>query len=293
MEVAQALIELGGIADASTLVSATSRHGLQQAVHSGEVIRIGRGRYSLPDLDEHPRAAARLCGALDLVSAARHYGWKVKFPPERPEVIVPRGRKVSPSRRSGIDLRWGQVSPAELAAGVITPVHTVLACAVRLPFDAAVAVADSALRAGLGKSTLLFAAERLPRTGRTRAIEVIEFADPKAANPFESALRATVRDVPGTHFEPQVWVENIGRADLVDRRRRIVLEAESVEFHTAPGDFERDLVRYNAFVCAGHLVLRFAWWPVMFDPDVVRQTIIGALAAQERSVRPCATCPAA
>ena len=120
MDVAQVVQELGGIAPAKHLVAATSRHHVQEAVRSRQIIRIGRGLFSLPDLDDHPRAAASLNGALDLLSAARHHGWKVKLPPEQPQVLVPRGRNITAARRRGIDLHWGAVLPTELAAGVIT-----------------------------------------------------------------------------------------------------------------------------------------------------------------------------
>lgn len=293
VDVAQVVRELGGIADAPTLVAATSRHHVHEAVRTHQVTRIGRGLFSLPDLDEHPRAAARLHGALDLVSAARHHGWKVKLPPEQPQVLVPRGRNVTATRRRGVELHWGEVLPTELSAGVITPVHTVLRCAQLLPFDAAVAVADSALRAGLSPTTLLLAAAKLPRTGRSRAIDVIEFADKRADNPFESVLRATLRGVPGTEFEPQVWIGNIGRVDLCDRRLRIVVEADSFEFHSEAAALNSDMVRYNAFVGAGYLVLRFGWLHAMFEPDYVLQAVTAVASAQERSARLCPTCRAA
>ena len=111
-----------------------------------------------------------------------------------------------------------------------------------------------------------------------------ELASAKAANPFESVLRAVLEDVPGTHFEPQVWVGNIGRADLVDRRRRIVVEADSFEFHADAESLSSDMVRYNGFVCEAHTVLRFGWKHAMFEQDYVRATLAAVVAAQERSV---------
>ena len=50
----------------------------------------------------------------------------------------------------------------------------------------------------------------------------------------ESVLRAIALDVPGLDLRPQVAVSEAGwrgRPDLVDRERRIVVEAESFEFH--------------------------------------------------------------
>lgn len=267
VEVVEALVRCGGVADAADLLHVVPRHALRRAVQDGDILRNGHGHYRLAACDEHVAAAARLVGASSLLSAALAHGWKVKLPPESPQVVVPRGRKVDPARRSGVDLRWGSVSRSELAAGVTEPVRTVLDCARHLPFDAALAVADSALRDGVPRTDLLLACERLPRSGRNRAFRVVELATPLAANPFESVLRAVLMDVPDTCFEPQVWIGNVGRADLVERRKRVAVEGDSFEFHSDSAAFARDMVRYNGFVAEDHRVLRFGWRHAMFDQD--------------------------
>src|SRR2546422_961802 len=70
-----------------------------------------------------------------------------------------------------------------------------------------------------------------PAGYRARCVRVAEQADGRAANPFESVLRAIALDVPGLQVEPQIWIEPIGRPDVVDVRRRVVIEADSFEFH--------------------------------------------------------------
>jgi hypothetical protein len=293
VDVVRALVEAGGVADASHLTRATSRHRLATALAAGEVVRVARGRYAIPTTDEDARAAAAVGGALDLVSAALRHGWPVKTRPTRPQVLVPRGRNVPALHRRTAAVRWGTVTDGELTAGVVSPVRTVLDSARFLPLDEALSIADSALRAGMSRSTLLFAAARLPRTGRARAYRVVELADARAANPFESVVRAVLLDVPGTSFEPQVWVANVGRADLVDRRLRLVVEADSFEFHGTPAALHRDMVRYNAFVAADQAVLRFGWRHAMFEQDYVRATVSAVAVARGRSVRACRHCSAA
>lgn len=108
MDLGRLTVELGGIADAAEIVRATSRHRFRQAVSSGELVRVSRGRYSLPGLDESRRAAGSVTGALERLSAAHHWGWKVKLPPEKPQVVVPRGRNVPVDQRHRVELRWGR-----------------------------------------------------------------------------------------------------------------------------------------------------------------------------------------
>ena len=293
MDVTQALLEAGGIARHSVLVPFIPRHEVRAALAAGRIVRVGHGCYSLPDADEHRAAAARLSGCLALLSAARYWQWPVKLPPERPQIVVPRGRKVSAARRAGVDLRWGAVTQQELAAGVTSKVRTVLDCARLLPFDAALAVVDSALRDGVTKTELLLACDRLSRKGRARAFRVIEVGDVRAANPFESVIRAIVIALVGAEFEPQIWIGSIGRADLVDRRRRVVIEADSFEFHSDAVALAGDIERYNAFLCEGHVVVRFAWKHAMFEQAYVRETVRAVIAPSGRSVRWCPSCDAA
>ena len=293
MDVSQALLEAGGIAPTSVLLRAVPRHELRAAVKAGLIVPAGRGSYSLPDVDEHRVSAAALSGALCLLSAARYWGWPVKLPPERPQIVVPRGRNVPLSRRAAVDLSWGEVTPQELEAGVTSMVRTVLECARQLPLDVALAVVDSALRDGLTKTELLLACARLPRTGRAKAYAVVEMGDARAANPFESVLRAVLKAVKDAHFEPQVWIGGIGRPDLVDRKHRVVVEADSFEFHADSASLTNDMERYNAFLCEGHVVLRFGWKHAMFEQDYIRETVASVIAPHGRSVRWCPRCDAA
>jgi very-short-patch-repair endonuclease len=93
-------------------------------------------------------------------------------------------------------------------------------------------------------------------------------------------LRAIALDVPGLDVEPQVIIDDRGfrgRPDLVDRRRRLVLEADSFEWHGSRKALKHDCARYNGLVIRGWTVLRFAWEHVMFEPDFVRQCLIAVV----------------
>lgn len=143
MDPVSALERLGGTADSMALLDLTSRRRLRSALAAGTVVRSHRGRYTLPDVDRAQLAAARANGVLALRSAALHHGWPVKFPPRIPEVAVPRKRNVRAHK--GIRLVW--LSDLDTSLPATPPLQTVLGARM-LPFDEALPIADSALRAG-------------------------------------------------------------------------------------------------------------------------------------------------
>ena len=269
---------LGGVATAAELCRLASRRKLRSALRRGHIVRDGRGRYALPGADEALRAAGRLHGVLCLDSAARHHGWKLKKQPGAPAVAVPRNRNVSLERRRGVRLLYADLGPGDVHGPATSPVVTVLQCAARLPFDEALAIADSALRAGdVTRAQLVAAAEAMPARYRARCLRVARAASALADNPFESVLRAIALDIEGLHVRPQVWIGEIGRADLVDSALGLVVEAESFEFHGKRPLLSRDCERYNAFVLEGRLVVRFSWEHVMFRPGYVREVLRAAV----------------
>lgn len=84
----------------------------------------------------------------------------------------------------------------EIRAHVLTPVATVIDCARTLEFGEALAVADSALRVGsVRRAALGTAADVLPARTRIRVRRVIDHADARSANPFESMARARAVEV--------------------------------------------------------------------------------------------------
>ena len=274
MRVEYVLERLGGVADTGTLVRLTSRGRVRRAVRDGRVVRDARGRYALRSADEALRAANRLCAVVSHESAAAYWGWELKRPPGNPVVTVPRNRNLSPGRRAGVKVKWARLSPDDVVHGHVTsPGRTVMDCAVTLPFDEALAIADSALRHGAAtKAGLVALAEGIPSRYRRRAMRVAEAADGRAANPFESVLRAVALGVPGLTLVPQTVIREDGlvaRPDLVDLERRVVVEADSFEWHGSRKALRRDCARYNALVLRGWTVLRFAWEHVMHDPDYV------------------------
>jgi len=281
------MVRLGGVATRRELLHIASRTDLARALADGSIHRPRRGRYVLPQVEQSRRVAHELSGVVALRSAALTYGWKVRTVPERPEVIVPRGRKVRDESRERATLRRAALEPHEVERGVTSPLRTVVDCARHLPLDEALSVADSALRSGLLRSTdLTLAAARIQGAGRMRVLRVLVQAHRKAANPFESSLRAIALDVPGLAVIPQVGIRLAGGArvvpDLVDVTLGLVLEADSHEFHTGRARLTSDCWRYDELVVEGWRVLRFTWEQVMLQQAWVRSVLERAVALLTR-----------
>lgn len=266
-----ALERLGGVAGARELLRLTSSRRLKQALRLGEIDQVGRGWFALPTASEARREAASLSAVVCLRSAAAHHGWALKQQPEMPEVAVPRGRRVTAARRERIHVVWMDLAADDLEDGVTTPLRTVIDCARRLPFDEALAVADSALRSGLVTREEL-SAVRVQGAGAAAVRRVLEHADGRAANPFESVLRALAIEA-GLDVEPQLALDlgtGVIHPDLTDTSRRLVLEADSWTHHATRSGHRHDCARYNLMVLQGWLVLRFTWEQVMGEQAYVR-----------------------
>jgi hypothetical protein len=137
------LLELGGIATRGTLLRSCERGDLDRAVAAGDIVRIARGRYALGVVDEDVRTIARLGGVLALTSAALRNGWAVKTVPDRPHLMFSRGRHLDAKER-GAHIHRAELAPEDVDDGVTIPEVTLAHCMRGLPFDEALAVADSA-----------------------------------------------------------------------------------------------------------------------------------------------------
>lgn len=284
MDVSDLLRDLGGVARRSVLLRLADRVELDRAVAGGVLVRDARGLYALPEADEAHRTAARLGGALCLTSAALRHGWAVKTVPDKPHVLVSRGRKLSPGARSLAHVHIGDPPPDHVRDGVTNEALTLEQCLRSLPYDEGLAVADSALRAGVGRGVLERIADTARGPGSPKIRRVCRSADGRAANPFESALRAIAHEVAGLDVTPQVDIsdgEFSARPDLVDPRLWIVLEADSFEWHGKRSALASDARRYNMLVVRGWIVLRFCYEDVMFHPEDVRRVLVAAVALAE------------
>ncbi len=279
-DVTSCMRRLGGVASRADLLRLTGRGPLDAALRRGDLAVVAHGIYRLADANSARIAAHALSGAVSHLSAALHWGWAVKTVPDLPEVIVARKRNLTSEQRKLARIAYADLSLDDQRDRVTSQDRTLVDCLRREDIDSGFAVADSALRAGFSHRTMaaLGRDARGPHAGKIRY--VIGRADGSAANPFESVLRSIADDVPGLTVRAQAPIfgpDFIGRPDLADEELRIILEADSFEWHGGRAELRRDSRRYDEFVVAGWLVLRFSWEDVMFDPAWVREMMVRAV----------------
>ncbi len=136
MDAVAALTRLGGIATTSELAGLTSRKRVRRAVSAGRIVHVSRLRYALPSREEAGAVAISVDGHLRLLSAAAHWGWKVKWAAPWPQIQV----AAKPDDPVDASLSIGVLPRADLDGWATSRVRTVLDCAAELPFDEALAV---------------------------------------------------------------------------------------------------------------------------------------------------------
>lgn len=297
LRAAEALVRLGGVATRGQLLLAVPRSALERAVREGEILHTARNRYTLPSVDEAIRLAHQVSGVLCLSSAALQHGWAVKQVPVQPHVSFPRNRNLTATQRHLVCPHRHDLRPDEIVDGIVTSKEVTLTqCLRSLPDDEALVIGDSAARAG---ELALLARLAATASGRGAARIRIRAKEARAdaANAFESVLRSISNSVEGLSVEPQRLITSVtpwARPDLVDEELKIVIEADSFEWHGDRRALRRDARRYDLLVVDGWIVLRFAWEDVMFDQDFVRRVLTAAVdLAHRRTKVLCSRCRAA
>lgn len=278
MDVVEAVRELGGACSRRTLLERCDRTAIGRALTDGVLLRDARGRYSLPDCHRGVRIANSVGGVLSHRSAAAYHGWEQKNERGLPEVTVPRTRRIHRNLRTILIPHWSALHDDDVVGCVTTKRRTLVDCFRNLPYDEALSIADSALRAGdVTQQDLLEIAATTRGCGRRRIICVAEDATDKSANPLESVVRAWGNIVPGLSAVSQLPVEtDDGRTlhpDLGSPELGVLIETEGYESHGTPQAHDQDCRRFNIFVLLGWTLLRFSWRQVTFEPETVHQAL--------------------
>jgi hypothetical protein len=278
---------MGGVADSRRLVAATSRRKVATAVRRQVVVRDARGHYALPTADEAPsrsRAAQRSgvraqrrrgprLGAQEptgpslRLGAGQAPGQPAEARGGRSEMARPRPRRrIGRSAAARRDLRRQCTEPAARRSAQ----RGGLGVAPRRP--------HSAGDAGSGGTGADDRADPVPARGSRSQWPGGEPLRVRAAR--HRSRRSRTRPTAPAADLRDGWS---GWPDLVDRSLRLVVEADSFEFHGRRTARKRDCERYNALVVRGRVVLRFPWEHVMFEPTYVRGSLARWTQRQEAS----------
>ncbi|TDD45437.1 DUF559 domain-containing protein [Kribbella antibiotica] len=268
-DIVEVLSKRGGVATFGDLRVLVPARAIRAALCGGEIRRVSKGVYALPQAPPALAAARSHGGVVSHLSAAQHWGFGVINAPLLPHVTL---QPKQVRRRTGLPctLHWADVPALD---DVTTPIRTVLDCIRTLPLAESLAVSDSALRSGaLSEDELLDAAARLRGPHRRRIQRVVSLADKRAESVLESALRAITIEAGFEDFVPQVPVQDrdfSARIDLANLRLRLGLEADGFEHHGSRQALAKDCRRHVQLTIRGWRILRFSWEDIMYDQEWV------------------------
>ena len=189
------------------------------------------------------------------------------------------------SDRPGLIVRKAELEPVDIIKNERIPLtgaaRTVLDCAAILPANEDYRLEEMCAQAipRLIKPVDLWTQiERNPgKPGVRRLTKVLDRHAPK--RPKSELERKLLRLVRGSDLpEPAVNVRVLGKErDLVWHEQRLVVEADSYEFHADARTWSRDIAKSNELQLAGWTVLRFTWFDVLERPawliDEVRRAL--------------------
>ncbi|MFT4029309.1 MAG: DUF559 domain-containing protein [Protaetiibacter sp.] len=261
---------------------------LAAAVYDGSLIRIRRGYYGRPELDEDVQRAVRVGGRMSCVSELRRRGvWVLGIDHVHVQIAPNAARLRDRDDRTrpldftspGCRIHWCELIRPSAAnhahVGIIDAVVLAMRC---LPEREALAVLDSALH------LRLVSVRQLPAIARSlpeARLHLVAWADGGAASGIETFIRFLCL-VMGLRVEVQPVVPGVGRGDL-EIEEFLIVEADSHEFHGAEVT-ARDRRRDAGYTRAGYTPLHFRYAQLVYEPRAVAETILAAIATH-RGIR--------
>lgn len=190
----------------------------------------------------------------------------------------------------GIRLHSAALPPGHVATlrgtRVTSPARTVLDLARSLPYTGGVVASDSALQARIVAKDQL--RELLPFfagwPGADKARRVVEFSDPLAASPLESAARVVFaeHDLPAPELQADITDDNgrfIAQADFLWESHRTIAEADGMAKYADGKAARKQVLRDTRLRDQRYKVVHFTWADLFQTPDLVISRLRTAFAA--------------
>jgi very-short-patch-repair endonuclease len=228
----------------------------------GRLVRVLQGVYARPPVALLTRVSAALLWCPPAAASHRTAAWLWQLADEPPlvEVTVPSRC----SRRSPVP--WLRMYRRDLPADrvercghlpTVEPEQAVLDCLAVLPQPAGEQLVDAALgrlvRTDLLRDRYL---ANLGRRGSPTAARLLPAAVPGAASHPERVLARALRAAGLTGFRVNQPIRGYV-ADLLDAKRRLIIEVDGWATHRTRIAFQHDRTRQNVLVATGYTVLRY------------------------------------
>ncbi len=256
---------------------------LTDAVRTQQLVRARRDHYLLPTDSRDVISAIRVGGRMDCASALRDIGifafdsatTHVRLDHQMSRMRSTRSRFIplTDQNRTNLRLHWwpSRTDPRESPYSV--DIEDALAASLRCQAGwHALASIDNAIHQ---RALSTSAAERLFDEAPRRVQHLRSQIDGRAESGQETVLRM-IAVTAGLHVELQVAVPDVGRVDMIVEGA-LVMEADSREAHDGwerhIEDRRRDLILGEH----GYMALRPAYQHTMYEPHLVRASMLGLL----------------
>ena len=260
--------DLGGVVRTQRLKNlGISRRSLENALVTGNLIRIRRGWVAVRAADPVLVAAARAGAVVTCVSQAARLGLWVHEAPEKFHIgVEPHSAGANTARAH---VHWSKPLIPRHPDALVDPVENVLALVAGCePFEHALATWESALNQGL--VTLTGLAE-YPWTGA--ACDLLATANPFADAGTETYLRERLRWL-GLRIVIQTWIAGHRVDALIGAR--LVLQIDG-KHHV--GAQRSEDIRHDAELrLMGYHVIRVSYQQLIHDWPMVQDLIMRAVA---------------
>lgn len=255
---------------------------IARRVHDGRLIRVRRGHYATPQVDDATQRAVRVGGRLACVTELRNRGvWvldddrvHVHVPANAARLRSPDDRHVRRRPDDECHVHWGPLlDPGGATASHVSARDALAQALGCLDRRAAQASVDSAVRLGVVRRS------DIARIARERpGLEPLR-ADPSAESGLETIVREVVREL-GLAVTTQVWFAPEIRVDMLIEGW-VVVETDGAEFHDATVT-TKDRRRDAYLASRGRTVLHFRYAQVVFELPSVTAAIIAAVESHRR-----------
>jgi very-short-patch-repair endonuclease len=264
--VVEAVKRLGGVARVARILDAGNRrYALRAAIAQERILQVRKGWVALPSADAYLVAAARAGVVVSCITQARRMGLWVLNEDRAHVALNPHGL----SGAVGATVHWSRPLIPRHPDALVDPIENVLALvATCQPFEAALAIWESALRAGLITRPAL---ERFDLSSAARRLLSV-------ASPFsDSGLETFV--VPRLLWlrlpiVPQAWIAGHRVDFLIGDRLALQIDGGHHVGAQRAADIEHDA----QLMLLGYHVIRVGYLQVIDRWHTVQDLIMRAVA---------------